>query len=91
MQGLNLTIWAMNLSSLQKDKISISSEDLRPSRLCNQKFGTDDGLLAYFQMIDVSTSGLLWWFDEANQVKKFKNLWSYVECMKISWRLKNLV
>jgi len=39
----------------------------------------------------VSTSGLLWWFDEANQVKKFKTLWAYVECMKISWRLKNLV
>jgi len=33
--------------------------------------------------ICVSTSGLLWWFDEANQVKKFKTLWSYVECMKI--------
>jgi len=39
----------------------------------------------------VSTSGLLWWFDEANQVKKFKTMWSYVECMKISWRLKSLV
>jgi len=39
----------------------------------------------------VSTSGLLWWFDEANQVKEFKTMWSYVECMKISWRLKSLV
>jgi len=39
-----------------------------------------------------STSGLLWWFDEANQVKKFKTIiWSYVECMKILWRMKNLV
>jgi len=36
----------------------------------------------------VSTSGLLWWFGEANQVKMFKTLWSYAECMKISWRLK---
>jgi len=39
-------------------------------------------------MLSVSTSGLLWWFDEANQVKMFKIVWSYVECMKISWRLK---
>jgi len=29
-------------------------------------------------IIAISTSGLLWWFDEANQVKKFKTLWSYV-------------
>jgi len=40
-----------------------------------------------FDIETVSTSGLLWWVDEANQVKMFKTLWSYVECMKISWRL----
>jgi len=38
----------------------------------------------------VSTSGLLWRFDEANHVKKFKTMWSYMECMKISWRLEEL-
>jgi len=40
-------------------------------------------------IMSVSTRGLLWWFDEANQVKKFKTLRAYVECMKTSWRLKN--
>jgi len=43
---------------------------------------------SFVAIVLVSTSGLLWWFDEANQVKMFKTLWAYVECMKSLWRLK---